>query len=141
MIETIFFEEQIANHPTTERIRKALPRSSWVPIERYQELFNKRHQNFRLQKKNPALILAKKHSNFVLPVPSGFGMDSHKNFYFSHMYNCLYDCKYCFLQGLYSSANFVLFVNYEDFFHSISEKITEYKGKSLTFFSLSLIHI
>ncbi len=135
MIETIFFEEQISNHPTTERIRKALPRSTWVPIERYQELFNKRHQNFRLQKKNPALILAKKHENFVLPVPSGFGMDSHKNFYFSHMYNCLYDCKYCFLQGLYSSANFVLFVNYEDFFHSISEKIAEYKGKSLTFFS------
>ena len=61
MIETIFFEEQISNHPTTERIRKALPRSTWVPIERYQELFNKRHQNFKLQKKNPALILAKKH--------------------------------------------------------------------------------
>ena len=121
MIETIFFEQQIAEHPTTQRIRNALPRASWVPIDRYQELFNKRHQNFKLQKKNPALILAKKHDNFVLPVPSGFGMDSHKSFYFSHMYNCLYDCKYCFLQGMYSSANFVLFVNYEDFFTSISE--------------------
>ncbi len=135
MIETIFFEEQIAEHPTTERIRKALPRASWIPIERYQELFNKRHQNFKLQKKNPALILAKKHDNFVLPAPSGFGMESYKNFYFSHMYNCLYDCKYCFLQGMYSSANFVLFVNYEDFFKAISDKIEEYKGRSLTFFS------
>ena len=84
MIETIFFEQQIAEHPTTQRIRNALPRASWVPIDRYQELFNKRHQNFKLQKKNPALILAKKHDNFVLPVPSGFGMDSHKSFYFSH---------------------------------------------------------
>ena len=92
LIETIFFEQQIAEHPTTQRIRRALPRASWVPIDRYQELFNKRHQNFKLQKKNPALILAKKYDNFVLPVPSGFGMDSHKNFYFSHMYNCLYYC-------------------------------------------------
>ena len=135
LIETIFFEQQIAEHPTTQRIRRALPRASWVPIDRYQELFNKRHQNFKLQKKNPALILAKKYDNFVLPVPSGFGMDSHKSFYFSHMYNCLYDCKYCFLQGMYSSANFVLFVNYEDFFTSISDKINEYNGKTLTFFS------
>ena len=62
MIETIFFEQQIAEHPTTRRIRRALPRASWVPIDRYQELFNKRHQNFKLQKKNPALILAKKYS-------------------------------------------------------------------------------
>ena len=30
------------------------------------------------------------------------------------MYNCIYDCRYCFLQGMYSSANFVLFVNFEE---------------------------
>ena len=36
---------------------------------------------------------------------------------------------------MYSSANFVLFVNYEDFFTSISKKINEYNGKTLTFFS------
>ena len=80
LIETIFFEQQIAEHPTTQRIRRALPRASWVPIDRYQELFNKRHQNFKLQKKNPALILAKKYDNFVLPVPSGFGMTHMKVF-------------------------------------------------------------
>ena len=104
-------------------------------INRYQELFNKRQQNFRLQKEKPALILAKKHDNFVLPAPSGFGMDSQKNFYFSHMYNCIYDCRYCFLQGMYSSANYLLFVNFEDFFRSISETIQNNAGSSLTFFS------
>ena len=135
LIETIFFEQQIAAHPTTPRIRRALPRANWVPIDRYQELFNKRHQNFKLQKKNPALILAKKHDNFVLPVPSGFGMDSHKSFYFSHMYNCLYDCGYCFLQGMYSSANYVLFVNYEDFFEAISETIHLHKNDTQTYYS------
>ena len=135
MIETVFFEEEVFDHPTSIRVRKALPRADWFPIRSYQELFNKRHQNFRLQKKRPELILAKKHSNFVLPTPPGFGMNTSENFYFSHMYNCLYDCKYCFLQGMYNSANFVLFVNYEDFFQSISVLKNRIRGASATFFS------
>ncbi len=135
MIETIYFEEEVFDHPTSLHVRKALPRADWFPIRSYQELFNKRHQNFRLQKKQPELILAKKNSNFVLPIPAGFGMDTSRNFYFSHMYNCLYDCKYCFLQGMYNSANFVLFVNYDDFFHSISVIKNENHDASATFFS------
>ena len=51
------------------------------------------------------------------------------------MYNCLYDCDYCFLQGLYSSANYVLFVNYEDFFEHISHTIEKNKNDSQMFFS------
>ena len=135
MIDTVYFEEEVLQHPTATRVRKALPKANWVPINRFQELFNIRNQNFRIQKKNPALILAKKFENFVLPVPSGFGMNATKNFYFSHMYNCLYDCDYCFLQGLYSSANYVLFVNYEDFFEHISHTIEKNKNDSQMFFS------
>ena len=135
MIDTVYFEEDILEYPAVSQVKQALPKANWVPIERFQELFNIRNQNFRIQKKNPALILAKKYENFVLPVPSGFGMSSSKNFYFSHMYNCLYDCNYCFLQGLYSSANFVLFVNYEDFFEHISQTIEKNKNDTQMFFS------
>ena len=135
MIDTVYFEEDVLEYPAVSRVKKALPKANWVPIERFQELFNIRNQHFRIQKKNPALILAKKYENFVLPVPSGFGMSSSKNFYFSHMYNCLYDCNYCFLQGLYSSANFVLFVNYEDFFEHISQTIEKNKNDTQMFFS------
>jgi len=135
MIDTVYFEEDVLEYPAVSQVKQALPKANWVPIERFQELFNIRNQNFRIQKKNPALILAKKYENFVLPVPSGFGMNSSKNFYFSHMYNCLYDCNYCFLQGLYSSANFVLFVNYEDFFEHISQTIEKNKNDTQMFFS------
>ena len=135
MIDTVYFEEDVLEYPAVSQVKQALPKANWVPIERFQELFNIRNQNFRIQKKNPALILAKKYENFVLPVPSGFGMSSSKNFYFSHMYNCLYDCNYCFLQGLYSSANFVLFVNYEDFFEHISQTIEKNKNDTQMFFS------
>jgi len=135
MIETIFIENEISEHSVSKRVVAGLPKADLVYIDRYQELFNKRQQNFRLQKEKPALILAKKHENFVLSAPSGFGMNAEKNFYFSHMYNCIYDCRYCFLQGMYSSANYLLFVNYEDFFSSISDTIRENKGTSMTFFS------
>ena len=57
------------------------------------------------------------------------------------MYNCIYDCKYCFLQGLYSSANYLVFVNYEDFLNQIKNLVTRNKGKSITFFSgMTVIH-
>ena len=79
MIETVFIERDIANYTNTKLILERLPKANVIEIHRYQELFNKRQQNFRLQKKNPALILAKKHKNFVLPAPIGFGIVAKKN--------------------------------------------------------------
>jgi spore photoproduct lyase len=53
------------------------------------------------------------------------------------MLNCLYDCRYCFLQGMFSSANYVFFVNFEDFEASIDVAIEEAEGagESACFFS------
>ena len=135
MIDTIFIEQEILDHERTKAVLSKFPKSNRVIISRYQEVFNKRTQNFRLQKKQPALILANKHKNFVLPAPVGFGIGAEKNFYFSHMYNCLYDCRYCFLQGMYSSANYVLFVNYEDFYSHIKKTIRNNIDERMTFFS------
>ena len=135
MIDTIFIEQEILDHERTKAVLSKFPKSNRVIISRYQEVFNKRTQNFRLQKKQPALILANKHKNFVLPAPAGFGIGAEKNFYFSHMYNCLYDCRYCFLQGMYSSANYVLFINYEDFYSDIKRTIRNNIDDRVTFFS------
>ena len=84
MIETVFVESEIMDHPIAERVLSCLPKADLFDINRYQELFNKQ-QNFRLQKEKPALILAKKHDNFVLPAPSGFGLDSQKISFFTHV--------------------------------------------------------
>ena len=51
------------------------------------------------------------------------------------MYNCIYDCRYCFLQGMYSSANYVIFVNFDDFNAELEKVIEENKGTKITFFS------
>lgn len=121
-IQTIYVEKSIADHPRTLRILSQLNSvHSIIECERYQEIFNPKAQNFRIQKQHPALILAHKNGKKVLPTPEGFGIGGQQNYYFSHMLNCLYDCRYCFLQGMYQSAHYVMFVNYEDFMSDITE--------------------
>ncbi|PCI77734.1 MAG: DNA photolyase [SAR86 cluster bacterium] len=128
MFSTIYIEEEVLE---SERVKNLLGRFAQVPqviCDRYGEVFNRKSQNFRLQKTAPALILAKKYGRKVLTAPSGYGYNDSKSYYFSHMLNCVYDCRYCFLQGMYSSANYVLFINFEDFEEAIEEKIEENNG-------------
>jgi spore photoproduct lyase len=120
-MDTLYVESGISSHPRVESLRERFPRATEVECERYGEVFNVRSQNFRLQKKRPALILAEKHGETVLPTPPAYSIGRANNFYFSHMLNCLYDCRYCFLQGMYQSANYVYFVNFEDFEAGIDE--------------------
>jgi spore photoproduct lyase len=90
MISAIYIEQAVSAHPTTQAIRRRFPDAQIIPIERYSEVFNRKAQNFRLQKNRPALILAAKHEGFVLPAPPGYGIGMPCNFYMSHMLNCVY---------------------------------------------------
>lgn len=135
MIDLIYIEESVANHSRVQRICARFPRATVVACERYGEVFNRAGQNFRLQKKRPALILARKHDGFVLPTPDMVRAGQGNTYYFSHMLNCPYDCRYCFLQGMYRSAHHVLFVNYEDFQAALDKKIQEHQGQTSFFFS------
>ncbi len=135
MVDIVYVETEVKDHPRTLAILKRLKKATVVEIERYSEVFNPKAQNFRLQKNNPALIIAKKHKSFALPAPEGYGVGSDKNYYFSHMLNCLYDCRYCFLQGMYRSAHYLLFVNYEDFVSEIKQIAQQNPTKDYWFFS------
>ncbi|MEX0965538.1 MAG: spore photoproduct lyase family protein [Pseudohongiellaceae bacterium] len=123
MFSAIYIEEEVLESDRAQRLLDRFPHLPHVVCDRYGEVFNRKSQDFRLQKKSPALILAKKYGNKVLPAPDGYGYNESRSYYFSHMLNCVYDCRYCFLQGMYSSANYVLFVNYEDFETALDEKI------------------
>ncbi len=135
MIETIYIEEKIRQHPRVIEIIKRFPQARTITCDRYGEVFNPKAQNFRLQKQKPALILAEKYRHFTMPAPLGYGIGANKNYYFSHMLNCLYDCRYCFLQGMYQSANYVLFVNYEEFLSEIQQRSAEAPNEPVHFFS------
>ena len=135
MKKVIYIEKGIKDAPRTKSILKKFKNPIIIIIDRYSEVFNKKNQNFRLQKKNPAIIIAKKYKNFLLETPSTYSIGRRNNYYFSYMYNCLFDCRYCFLQGMYSSANYVIFVNFEDFDTAIKNTIEKNINSKLTFFS------
>ena len=120
MIDTIYIEEAVREHPRTQAVVARFPKARQIICEHYGAIFNRSQQSFRLQKQNPALILAHKSGNRVLPAPADYGIGGQDNYYFSHLLNCLYDCRYCFLQGMFRSANYIMFVNYEDFYKDIA---------------------
>lgn len=135
MIETIYIEEAVRGHPRVLEILARFPAARRIACHRYGEVFNPKSQNFRLQKLKPALVLAEKYQNFILPAPPGYSIGAEKNYYFSHILNCLYDCRYCFLQGMYQSAHYVLFVNYQDFQDEITRICHESPDTPIHFFS------
>lgn len=132
MFKHIYVEEAVLEHPRTQALCARYPQAQVIPCAHYGEIFNRKNQSFRLQKKQPALILAHKQGQLVHPTPEHYGIGRPNNYYFSHLLNCPYDCRYCFLQGMYNSAHYLLFVNYEDFQLAIEEKLT---GEKSTFFS------
>lgn len=135
--KTIYLENSVKDHPRAEAIIKQFATHTTAPrvisCDSYQEVFNPKRNDFALQKHHPALILANKHSGHLQPSPYGLG--GKHNFYFSHMLNCIYDCSYCFLQGFFPSAHYVLFINYEGFFTAIAEKMTQINNQECYFFS------
>lgn len=135
MPQIIYIEEDIIDHPIARGICARYPNATLIPCERYGEIFNRKAQNFRLQKQQPALILARKHKNPIIEAPAGYGVGGDRNFYFSHMMNCVYDCRYCFLQGMHRSAHQVIFVNFEDYFDHIQNTIEQAPNKQTWFFS------
>ena len=136
-IDVVYIERAVVGHPRVSEILERVRPKHIVHCEHYGEIFNRKRQDFREQKKAPALILAQKSGKRVLEAPEGYGIGGRNNYYFSHMLNCVFDCRYCFLQGMYPSAHYVLFLNYEEFMddiestvekHSADEKVYFYSG-------------
>ncbi|NND92765.1 MAG: DNA photolyase [Granulosicoccus sp.] len=132
-MDTIYIERSVLSHPRALRICNRFPDARHITIERHSDLFNARSQDFRQQKKNPSLILAYKAGKRVHATPPGYHIGGQHNYYFSHMLNCIYDCRYCFLQGMYQSANHVVFVNSEDFMTDIRSTAGQHSADSWYF--------
>lgn len=118
----IYIEKEALHHPKTEQILSHFKHSTIIQIDHYKDVFNRAGQSFITQKQSQNLILAIKKQSFLYkgaPVCQDFGYD---NFYYtSNIMNCIYDCEYCYLQGMYPSGNIVCFVNLEDFFHEVTQ--------------------
>ena len=141
----LYIEEEAYGYSLSKTILRKFSNSSIIDIKHYKDVFNRSGQDFQTQKKSMKLILAKKTPPFLYPVTDmvqGHHMPGF--FYTTPMLNCLYNCEYCFLQGMYPSGNIVLFVNQDDFQKAVKVKLNQnnLSKEGLTVsISLSLIHI
>ena len=124
----IYIEEDIFAHPVTQRILSRLPDSTNIMVKHYKDVFCKKNQHFSAQAVSRKLILAKKRDTLLYkgsPFCDDFGNSGF--FYTTDIMNCVYQCEYCFLQGMYPSANIVIFVNLEDTFKEIERHLEKKK--------------
>jgi spore photoproduct lyase len=111
----------------TQQIVARFKQAKVIEINHYKDVFSRSRQSFQLQKKAMKLILAQKTSPFLYSgadVSQDFG---NEHFYYtSSILNCLYNCEYCFLQGMFPSGHIVLFVNIEDYVAEVKAKLAQH---------------
>lgn len=120
----IYVEKPVREHPRTREILAKFPSASVIEISHYKDVFCRRRQSYRLQHYSQNLILAAKQGTLLYegaPVCQSFGNSYF--YYTSCMMNCIYDCEYCYLKGMYPSADIVIFVNLEDIFEEVERRL------------------
>ncbi len=123
----IYVEKEALEYFKASEIIKKFPDSEIIEISHYKDVFSRVHQNCTIQKKSPKLILAVKKDHLIYEgatVCEDFG--NNHFYYTSTMMNCIYDCEYCYLQGMYSTANIVVFVNIEDVFSEVEKVLAKH---------------
>ena len=122
----IYIEEALLRDRECLRVLERFPKAVYIPIRHYKDVFNRKKQNRSLQEKSRKLILARKEGQRIYkgaPVCQDF---SEAHFYYSSLLmNCPFHCTYCYLQGMYPSANLVLFLNLNDYFTDCRALLSE----------------
>lgn len=123
----IYVEEKIRENPRVKRILEHFPNSNRIYINHYKDVFNRSKQSVVAQHNSQALIIAEKTGAKIYegaPVCQSFG---NEHFYYtSCMMNCIFDCEYCYLKGMYPSGNMVIFVNLEEYFAELEELLKKH---------------
>lgn len=121
----IYVEKAVREHERTQKILAKFPSAKIIEIDHYKDVLCRSRQSFRLQHCAQSLIVAAKRGKLLYegaPVCQDFG--NQYFYYVSCTMNCIFDCAYCYLKGMYPSAHIVVFVNLEDIFAEV-ERVLE----------------
>ncbi|MGI9256502.1 MAG: spore photoproduct lyase family protein [Salinispira sp.] len=109
---------------TAEIIGKLQNNPRIITIEHYGDIFNRPRQRFTMQKTAPALILAVERKNFLYEGNERINSWTQSRLYYNALVrNCVYNCDYCFLQGMHSSAHILMFVNNDCFIDAARQRL------------------
>lgn len=123
----IYVEKAVLKHERTQNILRKFPSATVIEIEHYKDVFCRSRQSFPLQHRTQKLILAAKRGTLLYegaPVCQNF--DNQNFYYTSCVMNCIFDCAYCYLKGMYPSAHIVVFVNLEDIFAEVERVLKKH---------------
>ena len=127
----IYVEKSVVGYPLTDLTLSKFSTSTIVMIDHYKDIFNRSGQDFQIQKLSMKLILAKKKEPYLYPASNMIqDYDTPNVFYNTPILNCLYNCDYCFLQGMYNSGNLVVFVNEDDMMDAIDKEVSNSRDSS-----------
>ncbi len=128
MIDIVYIEKEALNLPFTENTVKKLPGAAKVLIDRWEDVFYRKKQDYGLQKKNRKLIIGINRGSFVMEGSENCQSAGAEDFYYcSFAKNCIGGCDYCYLQGMMRSGYLLAFANMDDCFAE-AEKVLD-KGK------------
>lgn len=123
----MYVEKAARDYADTTYILDQLPDIPVQDITHYKDVFNRPGQHFQVQKRAPALILAVERENLLYDGKArvaSWGADL-PLYYNAPVRNCVYNCDYCFLQGMHNSGNLVVYVNSVDFMSAAADRSNE----------------
>ena len=123
----IYVEKSVRNHARTQKILAKFPSAKIIEIDHYKDVFCRSRQSYQLQYCTQKLILAARQGTLLYegaPVCQSFG--NQYFYYVSCTMNCVFDCAYCYLKGMYPSANIVVFVNLDDIFAEVEQMLEKH---------------
>lgn len=122
----IYIEQDAPDYEITKRVISHFSGTEPVIINHYKDVFNVAGQDYSAQKESPSFILAvnRRPETYFYRGAAPCQSFGHEHFYYSSLVkNCLYDCEYCYLRGMYPSGNIVIFVNFEDYFNELEKML------------------
>ncbi len=148
MFNKVFVENSLRDHPRTQSLLDKLRYQSVQYISDYRDVFQKVKKPYLQKRNNLNLFLAEKSGQRVKLAPDAYGQAGEPHYYFVHAYNCIYECKYCYLQGYFHSPDLVWFLNHEDIINDMEAIIRDHPSEQGLWFhagefsdSLALAHL
>ncbi len=120
----IYVESAAKDHPRARRLLARFPEAKVIECRDYKEIFSRPRQRPAVQRNSQALLLACAKQPAIHPGAAVCQSFGNEHFYYtSNVMNCIFDCEYCYLQGMYPCSHLVIFVNLEDTFAEIERML------------------
>ena len=122
----IYIEKDLMADPLARKITERLPDARVIPVTHYKDVFSRPRQQYDLMRNSRSLILAKNSGRLIYdgaPYCQDFDMENFS--YTNPLMNCIYDCDYCFLKGVYDTPDIVVFINFDDYKKEVEKKLAE----------------